>query len=352
MEGGREKKGGGAKLVPCFEDVDTLRLSGGKSDSPSDFFPFFFFRRSPPLALLCWPCRTGSAGSALRGQSEGELSRAWGSGRGRAAPPARASLPPYRGQRHALPTADAEPQLSLSRRGRSPTSRRSLRARSRAFPLPASRRAARGGLGYPPPPSPAHPAYGPGAPRRLCCRRREGTRSPPARPAVSRGDLATSGSAFRGGESHRPPRGSQEGREELPSPHRDSRPPPPPPAAGVLHHLGSPSRPRSPRELTWCRARRCQGGQPAPPRAEGSPGSARAPLRGERGEEGVAARFPPPAPPRGCGSPRGRIPLRRFNEPRPAAVLVGGRAGPAARPGGCPAECSPVERLKRSTSKR
>lgn len=57
MEGGREKKGGGAKLVPCFEDVDTLRLSGGKSDSPSDFFPFFFFQTfpAPRPALLALP---------------------------------------------------------------------------------------------------------------------------------------------------------------------------------------------------------------------------------------------------------------------------------------------------------
>lgn len=147
-------------MVPCFEDVDTLRLSGGKSDSLSDFF--FFFIRSPPLALLCWPRRAmGSAGSALRGVSERELSRAWGSGRGRAAPPARALVPPYRRQSHALPTADAGPQLSPSRRGCPPSSRRSLRARRRVFPLPASERAARGRLGCPP--SPAHPAHEPGA---------------------------------------------------------------------------------------------------------------------------------------------------------------------------------------------
>lgn len=48
----------------------------------------------------------------------------------------------------------------------------------------------------------------------------------------------------------------------------------------------------------------------------GDPARLWAPLRGGGGEEGVAARFPPPAPPRGCGSPRRRIPLRRFSEPR------------------------------------
>lgn len=42
-------------MVPCFEDVDTLRLSGGKSDSPSDFFFFFQTFPAPRLALLASP---------------------------------------------------------------------------------------------------------------------------------------------------------------------------------------------------------------------------------------------------------------------------------------------------------
>lgn len=190
--------------------------------------------------------------------------------------------------------------------GRATRSLRRTRGRSSALPVTAVRPPHGGPCGHGDAHSPSRPrsvrhgaASGVPRPQRTLPTSREpcgdcgdgggkAPRSPPASPAVSRGDLATSDSAFRGGEPHRPPVGSQGGREEL----RSDSPTPPSPAGCIT--WGRPSRPRSPCELTWCRARRCQSSQPAPPRAEGSPGSARAPLRGGGGEEGVAARFPPP----------------------------------------------------------
>lgn len=222
-------------MVPCFEDVDTLRLSGGKSDSPSDFF--FFFRRSPPLALLCWPRRAaGSAGRALRRLSERELSRAWGGAPGRAAPAARALIPPHRGQRRVLPTAGTGSQLSPSRRGGSPSSRRSLRARSRAFP--SRPRSARHGAASGAPPSPAHPAYGPGAPLRLCGV--GGGRAPPQPPCAPGSQLRGSRHVWFclpgwGAAQAAPRLAGRPGRTALTAPGQQ----PPSPAAG-LHHLGSP----------------------------------------------------------------------------------------------------------------
>lgn len=73
-------------MVPCFEDVDTLRLSEGKSDSSSDFF----FQTSPaprPAFLGCAAAgaslggRLAAGGRALRGLSKQELSRACGASR-------------------------------------------------------------------------------------------------------------------------------------------------------------------------------------------------------------------------------------------------------------------------------
>lgn len=161
-------------MVPCFEDVDTLRLSGGKSDSPSDFF-FFFFSDVPRPS----PCFVGLAGRRAAPVGPGAvqgLGRRPGEGCTRCpsphtAPPRAAPCAPYGGHGVAAQPFPSRrfPLLTEVPEGTEPR-----------VPLPASQRAARGSLWCPTVPS--APRLRAGSPTAtLWCRRREGSPAAPLR---------------------------------------------------------------------------------------------------------------------------------------------------------------------------
>lgn len=351
-EGGR--KGGKRKAAAAlnwFHALRTWTLWGFQEENLTRRLIFFYFFSDVPRPS---PCFVGLAGrrAAPVGRSDGCRS---GSCPGPGAAPG--------GGLHPLPEPSYRPT-----EGSAVCSLRRARGRSSALPVAAVHPPHGGPWGHgaarsPPglaargtgqPLVPHRPQRTPPTGREPHCDSvvsEEGglLRSPPARLAVNWGDLATSGSAFRGGEPHRPPRGSQDGREELPSPRRDSSPPPPPPGCITW---GRPSRPHGPNELTWCRALRCQGGQPASPLAEGRPGSAVGPAPWRRGRGRRGGPLPSPSPTPRVWVAAQADPAQTLQRAASGPVAVGARVGLAADPGGCPAECSPVVRLKRSISKR
>ncbi|KAM6104125.1 uncharacterized protein LJ206_018059 [Theristicus caerulescens] len=203
--GGGGAGGGDLKLVPCFEDVDTLRLSEGKSDSSSLFFSFLFFffcfRRHPPLALFYRAARPGAspggglaaAGRALRGLSKQELSRACRASR--PAPIAAGKRPGEPGGGPDLPAVPPQP----SAKGDAAPHQRSRGARPLQHGVRAARRPGPSPLAFPR----RQPAWPLGAPRRA------GGSDSPVSPLAADGGRAPSrpGGLLSPGRSLRPGRG-------------------------------------------------------------------------------------------------------------------------------------------------